>query len=76
MNIDKSDAEPGPPGKALRLTSPPPTLMHSRYAGALATAKRREDDRGEDDRGKRTQSEPTTPRRQRRRRGRSEGSGD
>jgi len=76
MNIDESDAESGRPGKAPRLTSPPPTLMHSRYAGASVTAKRREDDRGENDRGKRTQSEPTTPRRQRRRRGRSEGSCD
>jgi hypothetical protein len=47
MNIDESDAEPGRPGKAPKLTSPPPTLMHSRCAGALATAKRREDDRGE-----------------------------
>jgi len=76
MIIDESDAEPGQPGKAPWLTSPPPTLMHSRHAGASATVKRREDDRGENDRGKRTQSEPTTPKRQRRRRGRSEGSGD
>jgi len=76
MNIDESDAEPGRPGKVPRLTSPPPTLIHSRYAGASATAKRREDDRGENDRGKRTQSEPTSPRRRRRRRGRSEGSCD
>jgi hypothetical protein len=74
MNIDESDAEPGRPGKAPTLTSPPPTLMHSRYAGALAMAERREDDRGENDRGKQTQSEPTTPRRQIRRGGRSEGS--
>jgi len=62
MNIDESDAEPGRPGKAPRLTSPPPTLMHSQYAGASATVKRREANRGEDDRGKRTQSELTTPR--------------
>jgi len=65
MIIDELDAKPGRPGKAPRLTSPPPTLMHSRYAGASATAKRRENDRGENDRGKRTQSEPTTPRKQR-----------
>jgi hypothetical protein len=51
MIIDESDAEPGRPGKALRLTSPPPSLMHSRYAGASAMAKRREDDRGENDQG-------------------------
>jgi hypothetical protein len=51
MIIDKSDAELGRPGKAPRLTSPPPTLMHSRYAGASATAKRREDDRGENGKG-------------------------
>jgi len=76
MNMDKSDGEPGRPGKALRLSSPPPTLMHFQYAATSATAKRREDDRGENDRGKWTQSEPTTPKRQRRRRGRSKGSGD
>ena len=76
MNIDESDSEPGQLGKAPRLTSPPPTLIHSRYAGALATAKRREDNRGENDRGRQIQSEPTTPKRQRQRRGRSEESGD
>jgi hypothetical protein len=76
MNINESDAESGRPGKAPRLTSPPPTLMHSWYAGALATAERREDDRGENDRGKRTRSELTTPKRQWRRRGRYKGSCD
>jgi len=39
LNIDESDAEPGRPGKAPRLTSPPPTLIHSRYAGTSATAR-------------------------------------
>jgi len=29
MNIDESDVEPGQLGKAPRLTSPPPSLMHS-----------------------------------------------
>jgi len=76
MNIDESDVEPGRPGKAPRLTSPPPTLMHSRYAGASATVKRREDDRGENDKGGRTRSLPNPRERQRRRRGRSEGSCD
>jgi len=76
MHIDESDAEPGRPGKARRLTSPPPTLMHSRYAGASATVKRREDDRGENDRGGRTRSLPNPRDRQQRRRGRSEGSCD
>jgi hypothetical protein len=47
MNIDESDPEPGRLGKSPRSTSPPPMLMHSRYGGASATAKRREDDRGE-----------------------------
>jgi hypothetical protein len=76
MNIDESDAEPGRLGKAPRLTSPPPTLMHSSYAGASATVKRREDDRGENDKGGRTRSLPNPRERQRRRRGRSEGSCD
>jgi len=76
MNIDESDAEPGRPGKAPRLTSPPPTLMHSRYAGAHATAKRREDNRGENEKGGRTRSLPNPRERQRRRRGRSKGSCD
>jgi len=76
MNIDESDVEPGRPGKALRLTSPPPTLMHARYAGASATVKRREDDRLENDKGGRTRSLPNPRERQRRRRGRSEGSRD
>jgi len=58
MNIDESDAEPGRPGKAPRLTSLPPTLMHSRYAGASAMVKRREDDRGENDKGGWTRSLP------------------
>jgi len=49
MNIDELDAEPGRPGKALRLTSPPPSLMHSRHAGASATVVRRVDGRGEKD---------------------------
>jgi len=51
MNIDESDAEPGRPGKVPRLTSPPPSLMHSRHAGASATVIGREDDRGENDKG-------------------------
>jgi hypothetical protein len=76
MNIDESDAERGRPGKAPRLTSPPPTLMHSRYAGASAMAKRREDDRGENEKGGRTKSLPNPQERQLRRRGRSEGSHD
>ena len=76
MNIDESDVEPGRPGKAPRLTSPQPTLMHSRYAGASATVKRREDDRGENDKGGWTRSLPNPLERQRRRRGRSEGSHD
>jgi hypothetical protein len=76
MNIDESDAKPGRPGKAPRLTAPPPTLMHSRYAGASAMAKRREDDRGENDKGGRTRSLPNPRERQRRRRGRFEGSCD
>jgi len=76
MNIDESDAEPGRPGKAPRLTSPPPTLMHSRQAGASAMAKRREDDGGENDKGGRTRSLLNPRERQRRRRGRSEESCD
>ena len=40
------------------------------------TVKSREDDKGESDMGKRIQSEPTTPKSQQRRRGRSEGSCD
>jgi hypothetical protein len=76
MNIDELGAESGRPGKAPRLTSPPPTLMHSRYAGASATVKRREDDRGENDKGGRTRSLPNPRKRQQRRRGRSEGSCD
>ena len=51
MNIDESDAEPGRPGKAPRLISPPATLMYSRYAGASATVKGWENDRGENDMG-------------------------
>jgi hypothetical protein len=61
MNIDESDAEPGRQGKAPRLASPPPTLMHSQYTGASTTAMRREDNRGENNTGKLTQSKPTTP---------------
>ena len=76
MNIDELDAEPERPGKALRLTSPPPTLMHSQYAGASAMAKRREDDRGEKDKGGQTRSLPNPRERQIRRRGRSKGSCD
>jgi len=67
MNIDESDAEPGRPPTAPRLTSPPHKLIHSRYAGASVTGKRREDVREETDRGNRTLSEPTSPKRQRRR---------
>jgi len=52
MNIDESDVEPGQPGKALRLASPPPSLMLSRYAGASATVIGREDDRGEKRKGR------------------------
>jgi hypothetical protein len=66
MNIDESEMEPGRPGKAPRLTSPPPTLMHSRYAGASAMVKRREDDRGDNDKGGRTRSLPNPRERQRR----------
>jgi len=51
MNIDESDAEPGRPGKAPRLTSPPPRLMHSQHAGASAMVIGREDDRGENNKG-------------------------
>jgi hypothetical protein len=76
MNIDESDEEPGQLGKAQRLTSLPPTLMHSRYAGASAPAKGREDDRGENDIGKWTQCELTTPKRQRQRQVRFLGSCD
>jgi hypothetical protein len=76
MNIDESDAEPGRPGKSPRLTSPPPTLMHSRYAGASATVQRREDDRGENEKGGRARSLPNPRDGQRRRRRRSEGSCD
>jgi len=64
MNIDESDAEPGRPGKAPRLTSPPPTLMHSRYAGASAMVKRGEDDRGKNDKGGQTRSLPNPRERQ------------
>jgi hypothetical protein len=76
MNIDESDAEPERPGKAPRLTSTPPTLMHSRYAGASAMAKRREDDRGENEKGGQTRSLPNPRERQRQGQGRSEGSCD
>jgi hypothetical protein len=76
MNIDESHVEPGRPGKAPRLTSPPPTLMHSQYAGASATVKRREDDRGENDKGSRTRSLPNPRERQKIKQGRSEGSCD
>jgi len=34
MNINESDAEPGRPGKTPRLTSPPPSLIHSQYAAS------------------------------------------
>ena len=64
MNIDESDVERGRLGKAPRLTSPPPTLMHSLYAGASVTAKRREDDRGGNDKGGRTRSLPNPGERQ------------
>jgi len=58
MNIDELDAEPGRPGKAPRLISPaPPSLMHSRHAGASATVIGREDDRGENDKGGSRQNE-------------------
>jgi len=76
MNIDKSDVEPGRPGKAPRLTSPPPTFMHCRYAGASATVRRREDDSGENDKGYRTRRLPNPRKRQRCRRESSEGSCD
>jgi len=71
MNIDESDANQGRLCKAPRLTSPPPTLMHSRYAGALATVKRREDDSGENDKGGRTRRLPNPRETQQRRRRRS-----
>jgi len=74
MNVDESDAEPGRPGKAPRLTSPPPCLMHFRHAGASATVIGREDDRGENDKGGSRQS-AWNPRKQNGR-GRSRGSGD
>jgi hypothetical protein len=76
MNIEQSDAESGRPGTAPRSISTPPRLMHSRYAGASAMARRREDDRGANDKGGRTRSLPNPRERQRRRRGRSEGSRD
>jgi len=74
MNIDQLDAEPGRPGKASRLLSPPPSLMHSPHAEAPATATRREDDRGENDIGG-CQRRACNPR-QRQGQGRSEGSCD
>ena len=74
MNIDESDAEPGRPGKTPRLTSPPPSLMHSRHAGASATVIGREDDRGEKDKGGSRQTGRNP--RKRNGRGRSRGSGD
>jgi len=74
MNIDESDAEPGRPGKAPRLTSPPPSFMHSRHAGASATVIGREDDRGENEKGGSRQNVRNP--RKRNGRGRSRGSGD
>jgi len=47
MIIDESDVEPGRSGKAPRLISPPPSLMHSQYAGDLATTTRGEDNGGD-----------------------------
>jgi len=74
MNIDESDAEPGQPGKASTLTSPPPSLMHSQHAGASATVIRREDDRGENEKGGSRQNVRNP--RKRNGRGRSGGSRD
>jgi len=74
MNIDESDAESGRPGKAPRLTSPPPSLMHSQHAGASATVIGREDDRGENEKGGSRQN-AWNPRK-RNGRGRSRGSCD
>jgi hypothetical protein len=64
MNMGELDADLGRLGKTPRLSSSPPTLMHSRYDGALSTAKRRVDDRGENDNGGRTSSLPNPRERQ------------
>jgi len=74
MNIDESDAEPGRPGKAPRLTSPPPSLMHCGHSGASAMVIGREDDRGEKEKGGSRQNARNP--RKRNGRGRSRGSGD
>jgi hypothetical protein len=57
MNIDVSDAEPGRPDKAPRLTSPPPSRMHSQYAGVTTKATKREENREENDVGGRQWNE-------------------
>jgi hypothetical protein len=59
-NIDELDAEPGQLGKAWKLISPPPSLMHSQYAGALAPANRKEDDRGGNKKGGQTRRLPNS----------------